>query len=364
MKPVVILDTNALYGRRPFTQVNTALLLALSNSGHIRLVIPQVVLLEMSRQWAEEVQENCAAATTAVKKLNEALEDVGFNRIALDVPGFESQVFERHAEQIFYSKRVEIPQPPEVSVRELLSREIEVRKPFARQGTGFRDALVWETIREICAGLEAPTVPVVFVTNNHKDFCDKKAGNLHPDLQQDLPVEQQVDVVPSLHHLLRHEVIDPLVQSFRVLNQTFTRQRVEELVERAVTDLHGVEVEEALGVYIGDGMYEVPIATGLSDAWFDEIAHDKDTITFEMFRADDELTIRAIVDAHCTVEGFVNKGEVLGPDADHGLTVLEDWNSHVFRASAQLLMRLTFSAAFTEDAPSNIVLTVDEAEVI
>lgn len=364
MQPVVILDTNALYGRKPFTQAYSVLLLALAEFGHVRLILPEVVLLELSRQWLEEVQGKSAEVRTGVKKLNEALVDFELDQVVLDVPKPDRTVLYDYAENLFRSKRAEIPSPPEVSVRDLLAKEIEVRKPFARQGTGFRDALIWETVRELCGGLKDPTTPVVFVTNNHTDFCDKKGGGLHPDLRQDLAADQSFDVVSSLHHLLEHDAVAPLVETFRVLEETFTPDRLEELVDSAIADLHGVDVEEALGVYVGDGMYEVPISTGLSGAAFEEIMFEEDTISSEIYRAGDELTIRVTVDADCGFDGYIDKSDYFLYDEGASYSVLEDWNDHVFRASVRSRLRFTFSASFTEATMEDIVLSLDEAEEI
>lgn len=362
MPPVVILDTNALHGRKPLTQANSALLMALSKYRHVRLIVPEVVLLELSRQWLEDVQGKSTEVRTGVKQLNEALVDFGLARVDVGLPKPDRSVFYDYAENLFRSKRAEIPSPPEVSVRELLAKEIEVRKPFARLGTGFRDALIWETAREICNGLSDPGTAVIFVTNNHNDFCDKKGGGLHEDLRQDLAEGQHFDVVPSLYDLLRHPQIDPLVKTFRVLEETFTRERLVELVDGAISDLHGVDVEEALGVYTGDGMYEVPISTGLSSVAFEEIIFEEDTISSEIYRAGDELTIRVTVEADCSFDGFVYKGEYFLYDDAVGFSVLEDWNDHVFRASVRRRLRFTFSAAFTEDTRDDVVLSLDEAD--
>lgn len=364
MQPVVILDANALYGRKPLSQAHSLRLLALAESGHVRLVVPEVVLLELSRQWVEEAREKLAEVLTGVKKLNESLVEFDLGKVEIKVPEPDRTAFYSFAEDLFRSKRVEIPSPPEVSVRDLLAKEIEVRKPFDRQGTGFRDALIWETVRELCGDLDDPSTPVVFVTNNHTDFCDKRGGGLHRDLRQDLAVSQAFDVVPSLHHLLEHEEVAPLAEAFRVLEDTFTPGYIEELVDSAIADLHGVDVEEALGVYIGEGMYEVPISTGLSGAAFEEIMFEEDTIFSEIYRAGDELTIRVTVDADCSFDGYVDKSDYFLRDDDTEFSALEDWNDYVFRASVPGRLRFTFSASFTEATTDDILLSLDEAEEV
>lgn len=357
----MVLDTNALYGRKPFTQTYSALLLALSEFGHVKLVIPEVVLLELSRQWAEEVQKISDGVRAGMKKLNEALVDIEAGRVVLNLPEPDRFAYYDYAKKLFRAKRAEILLPPEVSVRDLLAKEIEVKKPFTRQGTGFRDALIWETVRELCGGLEDRSTPVVFVTNNHKDFCEMKGGSLHPDLRKDLDEGQNFDIVSSLDHLLKHDVVAPLVETFRVLEKTFTTARLEELVDDAISALHGVDVEDALGVYIGKGMYEVPISIGLDGAAFEEILYEEDTIASEIYRTGDELTIRVTVDAGCSFDGYIDKSEVIACDEEASYSILEDWNDHVFRASVRRRLRFTFSAAFTEDTLDDVVLSLDEA---
>ena len=364
MKPVVILDSNALYGRKAFTHADSLLLQALSEFDHLRLLVPEVVLHELARQWAEEVQQSSADIRAAAKKLNEAFADVDKPAIPLDLPEHDREVFYDHAKRLLHDKHAETPPLPEVLVEDLLIKEIDVRKPFSRQGTGFRDALIWETIRRVCDELPDPAVQVLLITNNYKDFCDKKGGNLHPDLRQDLSVGQAFDIVPSIHHLLNHPAVAPLLETRRVLDETFTGAHLEKLVDQAIADLHRLDVNDVLGVYVGSGVYEVPIGTGLDEATFDEIMYEESTISAEIYRTGDELTIRVSVDASCSFEGFADKSRYLYDDENSDIKFLEDWNNHVYRASAKSQVRFVFSATFTENTRDNVTLDLDDAEEI
>ena len=49
MIPVVVFDSTSLYGRNALTSANVTVLLALAKIGEIRLVVPEVVLLEPLR---------------------------------------------------------------------------------------------------------------------------------------------------------------------------------------------------------------------------------------------------------------------------------------------------------------------------
>lgn len=362
MVPIIFLDTNALYGRKPFTQSNSTLLMALSESGYVKLVMPEVVLHELSRQWAEEVQTNAENARSSLKKLNDALMDIEAKPAVIEMDEPDRTDFYTFAADLFTSKRAEIVSAPDVSVNDLLAKELEVKKPFARKGTGFRDALIWETIREVCVRQGNPKSPVIFVTNNHTDFCDKKGGTLHPDLSADLPHGQSFQIVPSLHHLLEHDVVKPHVKSFRVLGETFTPERLNVLIDQALAELYGKDVEEVLGVYAGDGLYELPINTSLESSTFDSIDFADDTITSEIYKSSDELIMRVTVDAECSLDGFIPKGEffIREEDGDYGFA--EDWNDHYFRTSTVHNIRFTFSANFTEQSVDDVVLSLDEAE--
>ncbi|MBO0609863.1 PIN domain-containing protein [Myceligenerans salitolerans] len=364
MTPVVILDTNALHGRKPFTRADSKILLELSRGGHLRLIIPDVVLHELSRQWAERLSEGIADMDSALKRINDALIEIGAAECELTVPSHRRAVFYDFARQLLIARRVEIPGVPDVAVADLMARDLDVRKPFDREGKGFRDALIWETIRGLCNELSDPSIPVVFVTSNHTDFCSPKNRELHPNLRQDLHADQVFDIVTSLHALNAHASIKPQVEQLRVLQKAFTRKRIEGLVDAAIKDLHGVDVEQALGAYAGDGFYDVPISSALDSPAFEEILPDNSSIESEIFRSGDgELTIRVVVVCNVSLEGFIDKSDYLVSDDD--VTLLEDWNSHVFHASDSHRVRFTLSAEFAESDLNDlddVVLTVDEAE--
>lgn len=361
MLPLIVLDSTALHGRNTLAGANITLLLALAKIGEIRLVVPEVVLLELSRQWAEEVQSAADGIGRSVAKLNTALRDVEQQPLLVPVAPLDRSVFYDHVSALLKDKRVEVSPPPEVSVIDLMHKDLDVRKPFIRSGKGFRDAMTWETIKQVCTDLAEPANLVVFVTDNHTDFCVRENGPLHPDLRSDLHPSQRFDVQASVKALLDHAELDPIVKRFRVLEATFTPPRLLELVESAIVELVGQGVYEALGVYEGSGLYSVPIDVGLDDAAFDEILIDENSIRSEIYRVGDELTIQVTVDTECSFDGFINKSDYFVADDETGLSLFEDWNDHVFRAGARREIRFTLNGSFTEDALDTVSLTVDDA---
>lgn len=361
MAPIVILDTNALQGRKPLSNANSRLVLALSMSGQITLVLPDVVLHELSRQWAEEATENATKLNTATKSLNETLSELDDQPLALQLPPLDRERFYEHAKRRLIGKKVEIPAAPRVSAEYLLNKDLNSTKPFNREGKGFRDALIWETIRSLYDTNMGSLDPIVFVTNNHTDFCEKKGGRLHPDLRADLVDNREIEILPSIYDLLQHSAIQPLADSHRKIESQLSRDRLEELIDLPVADLHGRDVEEVVGIYVGSGMVEVPVSTGLEGATFDEIMPDLESITYDVFSDGDELTIRVAFEADCSFDGFVDKSEYY-IDEGEGFTLFEDWNDHMFRVGASSRVRFVFSGTIIGTNLDALKLTLDEAE--
>jgi hypothetical protein len=363
MKPIVVLDSNSLHGRKPLRSANSRLIQALSKSGQIRLVLPDVVLHELARQWAEEADDHASKLRAARKALNETLDELDEQNIDVPLPSLDRARFYEHAKRRLSGKCVDIPAAPNVAVEKLLDKDLGVKKPFNREGKGFRDALIWETIRALCDDLEESAGPVIFVTNNHADFCEKKGGRLHPDLREDLAADREIEVVPSIYDLLKHEAIQALADSHSEIENQLGQDRLEVLIDRTVAELYGRDVEDAVGVYIGSGMYDLPVSTGLQASTFDEIMPDFATLDYDIFRDGHESTIRVTFEADCSFDGLIDKSEYLTDEGDD-YALLEDWNDHMFRVATSGRVRFVLSGTISGTDLDGLILTLDEAETV
>lgn len=362
MKPVVVLDTNAVHGSKPFTRSDSAVLLMLAKTNRLRLVIPDVVLHELSRQWADSIAESSAKIHKAVNDSNSIMSEVSVPGASVQMPTVDRHHLHKAATAMLVQRGVEIPECPDLAVAALLERDLDRRKPFENSGKGFRDALIWENIRSTCVDLADPATPVILVTDNHSDFCVDSDGELHPDLRGELPDGQRLEVVKRLNLLLQHDEITPLVALLRV-QESIDPALLTRLVDDTLAELYATHLDSAVDLYDSDGVYAPPFTIHVDEPSFDEILFDEGTIEFEVFRIDDpdEMTIRVTVEADCTLEGYVSKSDFHLFESGE-VAVHEDWNNFVFRASEQHRLRFTLSADFTEDLVEDIVLTVDDVE--
>lgn len=219
MKPTIVVDSTALHGRRPFTRSDSALLLELARTDRVRLLLPDIVLHELSRQWAENVTRASAQLSAVFADLNGLLDDAVMPSLPNVVsPEVDRSTFYRAAAELLTGKGVEIMPCPDLSTAELLDRDISLRKPFSSKGNGFRDALIWENVKSLGIGASSST-PVLFVTNNSYDFCDEQdKTRLHADLRGELPGGSEIEVVPHLRALLGCVAKRFWVRRGRVLN--------------------------------------------------------------------------------------------------------------------------------------------------
>ncbi|WP_217132882.1 PIN domain-containing protein [Leucobacter chinensis] len=361
MNPIVILDTNALHGRKPLSNANSRLVQALSGSGQIRLAIPDVVIHELSRHWTEQVEEDSERIRVAQKALNETLGELEVKSLEFKLPKLDRAYVYDYTKQWLVKKRVEILKTTDIPVEHLLTKDLDSAKPFDREGKGFRDALIWDSIRVFFNNLTDPKALVLFVTNNHRDFCERKGGKLHPDLASELDPGREITVIPTLHDLLQHPAVQLLADTHREFESQLRQDRLEDLIDMAISEMHGRAVEDLTSVYIGSGMFESPVSTGLVEATFDEILPDPGTIEFDIIRDAEEVTIRVTFEADCSYDGFIDKVEYFTDDGD-GYTLFEDWNDHMFRVGATGRVRFTLSGTVLGTKLDDLILTLDEAE--
>ena len=160
---------------------NFRIMLAEHSHGRIVLAIPEVVLRELPKRYREQLE----SARTKVESALEALRILDLPPGGLEMPAtaqaeasYLPTLRERLAEL-----DVLMPALPTVALDDLFENAIVERRPFQDRGRGFKDALIWASVRELAQDDE-----VVFITRNYKDFAEseKRPLRLHPDLVADL----------------------------------------------------------------------------------------------------------------------------------------------------------------------------------
>lgn len=85
---------------------------------------------------------------------------------------------------------------PEIPHKRVVQRDLQRRKPFNRDGAGYRDFLIWESTRKLALW---GTERIVLVTNNRKDFGEGPLVDV--DLQTDILNPSHVKLFSGLRQL-------------------------------------------------------------------------------------------------------------------------------------------------------------------
>lgn len=189
----------------------TRALLVLSRRGKVSLWIPEVVLAELVNKRTERLKAQVSKHADVTRALDRLLPHDQRARWRVDKfdLGADRDEYERVLRQRLAEAKVHIAPWPDVAHEELVVRDLERKRPFSPSGSGYRDALIWETVLAIAQ--ERPDDVVYFVSTNDDDFAAHKSNDLHPDLEAEAPnvvLEQRLDAVVNRIDPLRRVLQD------------------------------------------------------------------------------------------------------------------------------------------------------------
>lgn len=179
----VLLDANAVGIDPPLGKIEHRVLLDAHRSGGVALVVPQLALREAVSAWKREVTSQLGKLHSTRQKLAKFAPSYSVNVPAFDLDHAADDLL-TELSQVLETARVEMPGTPSADHEELIDRAINRRQPFDRNGSGYRDALLWQIAREYAdKGNE-----VLLVSNDPAAFAQGRKGGmpLAPSLAEEI----------------------------------------------------------------------------------------------------------------------------------------------------------------------------------
>lgn len=171
------------------------------------LKIPEIVIDEVSNRYREILQERTIEikrAKAVVARMLAKTEDHALQAAACS-PDQEEWRYRNWLLSELERMGAEILPYPTVSHKDVVRRELQRRRPFRRKGSGYRDYLIWETIRrQMVLGTER----LAFITANSTDFGE--APRLASDLADDLMNVHRFELFSSLKTFNEEKVLPKL----------------------------------------------------------------------------------------------------------------------------------------------------------
>lgn len=377
--------TDVLLEKASWTQ-----LLSLVARFEVHVVISEVVVRETVRHRDRQAAEAWGAFEAAAGKLLQRLKhlealgaEVSWSPRPTSLPTADLKTGDRSEwrwRQRLTDLGVEILPLPSVSHDDVLSRDLQVRKPFQSNGKGYRDALIWESCKAFITDLP-PGDHVFFVTANRSDYCEDD-GSLHRDLAVELPSTSgaSLEVASNLDALLTHRLVAPMVQRLAT-SKEYLREflystegqvddhripSVEDLVRESVLSacdqMLGEEVRTSYDEDVAPGglnFSEVEIPDEITDVTVAEVIVHQETFQWAIYDTYEggTLLITAGVAADVALEGFIYKGDYYVLDREDVAVLEWDWNDHVAHVATTVSALLEFQLRVESGA-----LMVDDVE--
>lgn len=176
----LIIDTNVIYQDYALNRSRINVLCKSSVFLNHKVFVPEVVVDEFIKQYKEELQAIEKDVKSLVKNGRKCMLDVDHLNWDFDsaAESYSDFLYRRLAEFDI----VVIPYPKTLH-KDIVARELSHRKPFKDSKKGYRDALIWESVKE--HALANPDAEIVFISENSDDFSTKDKLNFHSDLTED-----------------------------------------------------------------------------------------------------------------------------------------------------------------------------------
>jgi len=357
---VIIYDTSAIVASN-FLETDVKLIETIKKtSKEIKIILPEIVIDESLNKLKENIDD-------INKKLEETIKKTTHTptfRFIEYIPSYNNKLNKLNilidnntkTETLKVLKKrfteiAEIHPYPKTPIKEYVHFALERKDPFySKEKNEFRDSVIWETIKEICSGLEYDDDNVIFISNNSNDFFDKK------DKKTD--ETENKEQIMKLHSLLEKELNDIGFYNFFCYNALreyskkyftntadFTELAMEDestlgyIIKKKLLD---IDIKEQLGKYINESLFSEDNKHDFEQ--FIEYTHD-DTIDIDYIGfIDDEdyeievLEIKSINEEivqaiiKCKIEYsisvYIYKSDYYAEDDEIG--DVKDWNDHYF----------------------------------
>ncbi len=365
----IVIDSNAIWRDWSLEWPVWDALQILAEHGLIEVSVPEVVVQEVIRGHKGEVNDLVAALRKLGLWKLEKLLDLDVPSSVKDVKeGADTRIAEYEAtlRERLAELSIKVPPVPAVDQQTMLTRALESRKPFDGEGkNGFRDALIWHTVLEVCRAA-ATNTKVVFITANTSDFCVKATGKLHDDLQREVtatgsaPLEIVRNLTDAMQHLKDVEELDAEFAPDGLPVVTPSPERINEIATEACGKLVGREIQTTEPIESWETTFSDFRTVIENDATLADVRPDLATLDWKIDGRDfsGRPTIEMSLNAEISLEGMAYKADYYADDTGSIDVWDGDWNDHYMWLVTHHVGRLSLLVYLTPDG-----MRIDEIEL-
>lgn len=332
--------------------------------------IPKVVVDESINKYREKIEECKSAIDKAMSNFKRlAGEVVGDNFMYEEFMKEESKQYADNFMKRLRELEINIIPYPSTSHQELVKRDLARKKPFQETGKGYRDALIWESVKSLCETSSSENPKIIFVNKNHKDFCSGKL--LHPDLKDDLVDKDSVRIIEDID-IFMEEYVKPQQERLKKLENIKLQQERLKTIQDSLNEYkryNKIDLNTEINKRITDFLlhrefdyeespfgqeFENPSVVGVDEPSF---------IVMEVRQiSEEEILVKVKIEVNCEFDFFIFKSDAICMEEDELPYIWDsDWNKHYMAASkttpVRLKATLIVNSSFEEILSDDIEIT-------
>ena len=209
----IVLDANAIFEDGRGLGNRTQELLSIAQALQFQVHVPEVALVEVVGRFSRDLADKLGTMQGQIRTLSWVVSRKLHSPIDPSETLNETQLFRDRLTDRFAGADVKILEYPTVPHEQIVNRAASRTKPFDKNGSGYRDTLIWFNILELAAAVDGQ---IVLVTRDD-DFRGDH-GNLHEDLVNDLTTNHQpsnrVVLTNSIKDIMEEHIVPRVQEAF------------------------------------------------------------------------------------------------------------------------------------------------------
>lgn len=364
----IVIDTNIFYNNWYLEGLNINLLEGLIEAEEIRLIIPEIVLLEIKNLYRKELEQLLRKVGDNAQQLSRFApgKDIVTSDLKLDeLCADYNNTIDKRLKHL----QAEITGHKDVPHKVLIEKSLKTIKPFKEKDQGYRDALLWDVILNKIAD---PTTNTYFITNNVNDFGEKEEDKIR--LHKQLVLELESKGLPKNSVVLYTNLTDFV----REIIIPYVVKRIKEAVKGTIQK---IKVISAINIWLSENR-ETVIKTikdkkgnilnysyeirQLEDIEIKDLSHSE-KIDIENFNiiGNQKAYVNARTNADLVLEGLLSKSDyhVLENKAYLELEILDfEWSKLYMLVQAAIRVPISLTILWDIEKLNIIEVEIDVKE--
>lgn len=323
----LVLDTNILHNDWNLTGTRITVLSETAARLNNKICVPMVVVDEINEQYTEELQIQSEQYNKSLKKLSNMRTALSYTKFDAKpmIESYKQWLIERFAQL-----GVVVLPYPNVSHGIIVNKELTKKKPFLSSQKGYRDALIWESVKELRIRKKSVPGIVYFLSENTHDFAAKDNQKLHEDLVAEL-IGSEIALESMVYISKIQDFIDNITNALKKLNNIL----MDIIANGGYRD---IDFESVVKSHINETEY--------SSYLYEDIEHDViafcpaeyeeptienielKSIEYTDVRklSENQCLVKCIAHVHLDIECFVFHSDIPLFDGDYPAILDYDWN--------------------------------------